>query len=354
MTTLIECIPELASRYMCDRAENDGIADSCLPSMSLADFVESKFVPEHVAHKSPAGRAHFYGLLKHIVSAQRVDRAFQAGSRGSKPKASDDWPYMDSIRLSDVTRERMEDLITRLMHRGYSIQTATHIRNVLRSIFSHAIKTGCFAGTNPATLVTLPAMARKAVHSLSIDHLSQVMMHLQHPEREIALISLFTEMRVAEICGLQWKYVNLSGARTRIDGDWLPPMTIAVRKQSYRAQVTSVMEYRKRNHRIPELLSSILDAVKARSRFTGPEDFVLASRKGTPISQENIGARKLKKIGTVLNMPWLSWDVFHRTHVALFSASGRDLPNELKRAISVETTVIPAHRNFPGNPRIGH
>jgi integrase len=351
MTTHIECIPESASRYMCDRAENDGTDDSCLPSMSLADFVETKFIPEHVAHKRPAGRAHFYGMLKHIVSPERVDRAFQANTRRPKPNPSADWTYMDSVRLCDVTRERIEDLIAGLMHRGYSIQTATHIRNVLRSIFTHAINAGCFAGTNPATLVALPAMARKAVYSLTMDQLNQVMMHLQSPEREIALISLFTEMRVAEICGLQWKYVNLSGVRTRTNGDWLPPMMIAVRKQSYRAQVTPVMEPRRRNHPIPELLSYILAALRARSRFTGPEDFVLASRNGTPICQENLGARKLKKIGIALDMPWLSWDVFHRTHFALISKSGRDLQQELKRAISLKTTLISTRRNIPGNPR---
>ena len=179
-------------------------------------------------------------------------------------------------------------------------------------------------------------MARKALHSLSIDELSQLIKHLQYPEREIALISLFTEMRVAEICGLQWKYVNLSGARTKINGD------------------TSVMEHRRRNHRIPEMLCSILSALRARSRFTGAEDFVIPSRNGTPISQENVGARKLKKIGTSVGMPWLSWDVFHRTHFTLISLLGRDLPDELKRAMSVETTVLSAHhRNAPWNARIG-
>ena len=354
MATLIECIPELASRYMCAHAENDRTDVSRLLSMSLAEFVESRFVPEYVAYKRPAGRAHFYGMLKHIVSPECMERAFQTGTRSSKPKPSADGSYMDSIHLCDVTREHIEDLITELIHQGYSIQTATHIRNVLRSIFTHAIKTDCFAGTNPATLVTLPAMTRKAAHSLSMDQLSQVMFNLRYPEREIALISLFTEMRVAEICGLQWKYVNPSGVRTRINGDWLPPMMIAVRKQSYRAQVTPVMEHRRRNHRIPELLAHILNALRARSRFTGPEDFVLASRNGTPISQENVGARKLKKIGAALQMPWLSWDVFHRTHFALISTSGRDLPNELKRAISIETTVISARRNLRGNPRREH
>ncbi len=351
MELLMECVAGNASTLMCDRAGKERMTDSHSPWMTLAEFVETRFVPEYVLQKTLAGRAHFYGMLKHIISAERVDHAFHAGPRHAKPGPSHDWPYMDAINLSDVTPDRIEDLITRVVHRGYSIQTATHIRNVLRSIFAHAIKTGCYVGTNPATLVPLPAMARKAVHSLSMDQLSQVMMHLQSPEREIALISLFTEMRVAEICGLQWKCVNLGATRTRINGDWLPPMMIAVRKQSYRALVTPVMEHRRRNHRIPEALAHILTALKARSRFPGPEDFVLASRNGTPISQENAGARKLKKIGTALDMPWLSWDVFHRTHFALISKSGRDLQQELKRAISVETTVISSRRNIPGTPR---
>jgi integrase len=354
VATPFQYVPESTLRYRCDRASEERIADSHPGAITLADFVESRFVPEYVALKRPAGRAHFYGILKHIVTPERVDHAFDASTRSSIAKPLADWPYMDSLRLFDVTRERIEDLITRFVHRGYSIQTATHIRNVLRSIFSHAIKTGCFVGTNPATLVTLPSMARKGAYSLSMDQLSQVMMHLRYPEREIALISLFTEMRVAEICGLQWKCVNLTGARTRIDDDWLPPMMIAVRQQSYRAQVTPVMEHRRRNHRIPELLSYILGALRTRSRFTGPEDFVLASRNGTPICQENVGARRLKKIGTALDMPWLSWDVFHRTHLSLISTAGRDLQQVLKRAICVETTVIPAHRNVPGKPRVGH
>lgn len=351
MATLFECVPESALTYLCDPPGQERPADSPLPAMSMADFVESKFVPEYVALKRPAGRAHFYGMLKHIVSPERVDRAFQATTRGSNPKPSPDWPYMDSARLYDVTRERIEDLIARLIERGYSIQTATHIRNVLRSIFAHAIKASCYMGMNPATLVTLPAMARRAARSLSMGQLSQVMMHLQYPEREIALISLFTEMRVAEICGLQWKYVNLSGARTRMNGDWLPPMMIAVRNQSYRAQITPVMEHRRRNHRIPELLSHILTILRARSRFPGPDDFVLASRNGTPICQENVGARKLKKIGTALDMPWLSWNVFHRTHFALISTSERNLQQELKRAVSVETTIISTR---PKSPRISN
>ncbi len=351
MELLIENVIENPSAYMGTRVSEERMTAPRMPEMTLADFVESRFVPEYVADKRPSGRAHFYGILKHILSAERVDRAFQASGRSARQKPSADWPYMDSISLSEISPDRVEDLIAKLVQRGYSIQTATHIRNVLRSIFAHAIKAGCFAGTNPASLVTLPAMARKSVHSLSMNQLTQLMMHLQNPEREIALISLFTEMRVAEICGLQWKYVNLSAARTRINGDWLPPMTIAVRKQSYRSQVTPVMEHRKRNHRIPELLSYILGALRDRSKSTNPEDFLLASRNGTPVSQENLGARRLKKIGTALDMPWLSWDVFHRTHFALISTSGKDLQQDLKRAISIEATLAPTRRDISGNAR---
>jgi hypothetical protein len=110
--TSFQCVPESALRYVCDRANPERITDSRFGAMTLADFVEIKFVPEYVTLKRPAGRAHFYGILKHIVTPERVDRAFGASTRSSNPKPSAEWPYMDSLRLFDVTRERIEDSFT--------------------------------------------------------------------------------------------------------------------------------------------------------------------------------------------------------------------------------------------------
>ena len=199
-------------------------------------------------------------------------------------------------------------------------------------------------GKNPATLVVLPVMARKERVSLTLDQLQQVIPLMRYPVRELAVLALLTEMSVAEICGLKWKYVNLSYDRRRVDGEWLSAKTIAIRKQSYRATLSSAIEPRQRNILIPELLFGILRDLKARKNFTDPEDFVLTSRNGTPVSQDNLAARKLKSMGGSLGMPWLSWSVFIRTRAALASEFGSLLHDELNR-------IIPRDILLPRMPR---
>ena len=328
-----------------DSEDADGTA------MSLGDFVEQKFVPEHVADKTPAGRAHFLGMLKHILTPDRVDRLFGVKPGHGKRNALARRPYLESLRLDDITAERVHNLLSAGLQQGYSIQTITHIRNVIRSVFNHAQKTGYFSGNNPAAQVVLPAMAHKAATSLTLDQLRQVIQMMQYPVRELAVLALLTEMSVAEICGLKWKYVNLSYDRRRMDGEWLSAKTIAIRKQSYRAIVSSAIEPRQRNVLIPELLCGMLRDLKSRKNFTGPEDFVLTSRNGTAISQDNLAARKLKSIGRSLDMPWLSWSVFIRTRVALASEFGNLLHDELKQIIPRDTVLpriprrsLPVHR----------
>jgi integrase len=316
-----------------DRGVSEGSRDES--KMNLTEFIENRFIPEHVAHKRLAGRSHFQAMLKHVLTPVQVDRAFGVRGDNSKLKRTEsaDWPYMDRMRLCDVTEERIQNLISVALRRGYSIQTATHIRNVIRSIFTHAKRSGVFSGKNPATLVTLPVMARKEAYSLSLDQLRDVIRLMRYPEREIALVAILTEMSVAEICGLKWKYVNFSDGRRSVDGEWLFPRTIAIRNQSYRAKLFSVMEVRQRNVPIPDLLCSAFRDLRSRPRFTGPEDFALASRNGTPISQDNLAARRLKAIGRSVGMPWLSWLVFHRTHVALTSQFGTHLQDELRQVV---------------------
>ena len=76
---------------------------------------------------------------------------------------------------------------------------------------------------------------------------------------------------------------------------------------------------------IPKALLPILSGLSCRTAFTGPDDFVLVSRVGTPIHEGNIAKRRLKPIGTDLQIPWLGWQVFHRTHKTLAFELGMQL-----------------------------
>ena len=315
--------------------------------LSLAKFVQDRFIPEYVAKRKYAGRSHFRAILKHVLTPEQVTRAFALNSENAnlKLKEIQGWPYMDSLRLCDITGERIQNLISVLLQSGYSVQTVTHVRNVIRAIFSYAIVTCCYKGTNPALLVNLPAMVRRKTHTLTLIQLKQIMQAMRYPEKGIALLALLTEMNVAEICGLQWKCVNISKIDTSID-DCIPSKTIAIRMQWYRGEFRPVAEKRQRLISVSNLLYSILVELRNRRHFTGPNDFVLASKSGTPLYPENIAARRLKSIGREFEVPWLSWNVFHRTHIALGVELGRHLHREYERVLPLQNL---ATRYWPPN-----
>lgn len=321
--------------------------------MSVLKFVERKYIPEFVSIKRTAGRSYFRSMLKHMLSPEQVARVFGSTfeDKENQLKTIPGWPYLDSLRLCAVDAEVIQNLTSAAVNHGYSIQTVTHIRNVVRSMLSHAIKTGCYSGNNPATLVALPAMTRKQAYTLSLSQLQNLLTAMGYPERHLAVLAILTGMSVAEICGLQWKYVNLSSVNRPIDNDFIPPRTIAVWNQWYRGEFGAVPIGRRRFVRISDLLASIVKDLKSREPFNTSQEFVLASRNGTPIHPENIAARRLKPVGESLEMPWISWHVFHRTHVHLKSQFGRRLHEELEALPALTNFRLPRPQSgFPGTP----
>ena len=288
-------------------------------TMTIAGFVETMFVPEHVAMKTLSGRTHFQAILKHVLTPEEVNRVFQVEGEKSKTKlkAAPNWPYLGNVRLCDARPDDVQRLISAALAGGYSTQTVKHIRNVVRAIFAHAKKKQSFTGDNPASLVTLPGMTRKEAHALTLAQAKEVLGVMEYPEKEMTLIAILTRIDVAEIYGLQWKYVNLTEAWSNTDGEPIPPRTIAVRKQWYRGELSDLKKSRNRNLPIPGPLLPILLGLSHRAKFTGSNDYVLVSRVGTPINENQIAARRLKPIGKELQMPWLSWQVFRRTHTTL-------------------------------------
>jgi len=308
-------------------------------AMTFTSFVETKFVPEHVAVKSTSGRTHYKAILKHVLLPEEVDRFFGGDALNSKArlKAIPDWPYIGAMRLSDVRPDHVQRLIEAATHRGYSPQTVTHIRNVVGAVFSHAKKERSFSGENPASQVMLPGMTRKESHALTLAQAKEVIQAMHYPEKEMTLIAILTNLNVAEICGLQWKHVNLTEALAETDGDPIPPRSIAIRTQWYRGELATVKRGRSKILPIPQLLLPVLLRLRRRTRFTGPDDFVLVSQAGTPINQINIAARRLKSVGRELKMPWLSWHVFRRTHATLVYEFGMQFQHQMAMTVYADS-----------------
>lgn len=268
-------------------------------AMTLASFVERKFLPEHVVLLKRSGRLHYESMLKHVM------------------------PALGDQRLRDITGEDIQRLVSSKLARKYSVQTAKHVRTVISAIFTHAKRLGWYLGDNPAKLVRLPEMVRKEAHALSFDQAVAVIGALPSPAQEMVLFAILTSMNVAEICGLQWKRVNLTEQFATVDGESLPPMTLAVRRQWYRGEYGSVKaKSRRRDLPIGPVLKRVLEETKSRTKFAGGDDPVFAARTGKPLDEHNIARRHLKLVGCTVGMPWLSWHCFRRTHTTLANELG--------------------------------
>lgn len=304
--------------------------------MTVASFVERHFVPAHVSRMKPSSQTHYLAMLKHVLRPEEPGRALRATSKAPKSALASDpyWPYLSQLRLCDVRPEHVSRVTAAATRQGYSAQTVSHIRNVISALFEHAIREQLFLGDNPVRLVSAPEATSTRMHSLTLSQAKEALALMKHPEKEMMLIAILMDISMSEICGLQWKRVNLTGRTSKKLGDPIPPQTIAIRKQWYRDTLEDVKSNRSREIAIPKMLLQILGRLKDRGRFTGPDDFIFASRQGTPVNPNNIIERRLKPLAKQLGLPSVSWQVFRRTRKALvadFKTQGTELISDLIR-----------------------
>lgn len=300
-------------------------------TLSLAEFIEKKFIPHHVELKSLAGRTHYQAILKHILKPETVERLFTPYARAAKArlKAAPDCPYLDDIRLCDLNADHVRQLTSSASAQGYSHQTVKHIRSVMSAIVSHARREHMFSGDNPISEVELPPMPHKESHNLTIVEAKTILGMMKYPEREIALITITIGLSISEICALQWKHVNLTGSTVYADGKLIPPRSILVSRQWNAMGVVEASSNRVRQVAVPEPLIQALIRLRHRHAIADPNSFVIATRDGNPVRPSSVGTLRLKPIGRELEMPWLSWQVLKRAHDALLSELRVQLSDDL-------------------------
>ena len=283
---------------------------------TLTDFVKIKFVPEYVEQKSIAGRRHYQAMLKHVLRPDTVDQVFKAKSR---LKAIPNWPYLDKVRLCELREQHVRDLISAAFAQGYSAQTVKHIRNVLGVIIAHAKREFVFTDKNPVTGVEAPQVRRQRLLDLTIGQARTMLRMMEYPEREIALIAITTGMSVQEICGLQWKHINLEKTTVDCEGELISGQCIFLKQHWYPEGIVDLHVNRVRLIEIPQPLLMTLLRLKQEVASPEPDSFVLATPTGTPIRPASLCTMRMKVIGKQIGAPWLSWHVIRRAHDAILS-----------------------------------
>ncbi len=304
--------------------------------IKLAEFIASTFIPEHVEQKETSGKTHYHSMLKHILRPETVDRLFglSAHETKSRLKSVPNWPYLDDLPVGQVTEVHVRTLMSAALSQGYSAQTVKHIRNVLGSVLGHAKKKGLFPGENPARLIHLEQQQRRQeLPNLTIAQAKAMLRVMQSPEREIALMTMTTGIGISEICGLQWKHVNLSRVSVNLGTTVVPPASILVMQHWNPAGIVPLAKNRTRVIQIPEPLALALLNLKEMAGEPGPDAFVLATATGEALRPPSVRVMRLKPVGRQLGMPRISWQALTRAHLSLLFEMRTQLSRDLVSSV---------------------
>ena len=329
--------------------------DSTDGSMQLAQFVASRFIPNHVQLKSRAGRTHYHAILKHVMTPDLVDRLFAPYHRevNGRLKAVPGWPYLDQLRIGDVTPEHVRQLTDSAAAHGYSHQTIKHIRNVVGRIFIHARKERVFSGENPVSDVKLRPSSQDRRPQLSVVEANAILNLMESPEREIALVAMSTGLRVHEICALQWKHINLGRTSSCFDEISIPPGFIFVSRHWVASGIVAVDPGKSRGISISTSLSRALMKMR-QLNMVDSESFVISHPDGCPVSPYGVRLHRLKLIGRKLGLPWISWQVLRQSHKSQTQELRRRTGNTHMFDLRLPELHASVHPSFSSENSFGH
>ena len=283
-----------ARRLMAETIARLNVKTTPTNLITVHQFVSQHFVPEVVKHMKYAGREHYRWVMdRHIL------------------------PAIGDMKMRDVTLVHLQKLCSLKLESGLSVQTVTHIRSGLSAIFSRASALRIIEGVNPASAIRLPEMVRKERHTPTEEEARALLIVLENPAYspclEMVLLSCSTSIHYAEMAGLRWKRVNLTGSPVIADGKNLPPCAVAVRENYYRKEFgTPKTKARKRIEPLTPEIVQVLSAMKERTKFNGPEDLVFGKETGTAMD-EDVMRRKLAKAAKAAGIPWgVTWHCFRR------------------------------------------
>jgi integrase len=127
-------------------------------------------------------------------------------------------PAFGLQRLCDISTLQLQSFVLGKMDSGSGWEVCNHLRNLMSKIFARAKKWGHYAGENPAMGVDLPEkIPVREKHALSSQQCQLLLANLQEPVRTIALAGILAGLRIGEILGLSWEYVNFAAKTIRIE-----------------------------------------------------------------------------------------------------------------------------------------
>ena len=275
----------------------------------IADLYEKEGLPEN-----PHTKQGYLGNLKHLRDrwgAERVEKII------GNVMAVELW-------LNDLKRGDTD----------YSKQTRQHIRNLMYSIFKHAMKRGIITvQVNPIELVRVRGGRKKPRKLiLSSQQIGAMLQDEKLPEHVKAIIQVATctGMRISEILGLKWSDINYQKGH----------ISILRRADGNHIGQTKSEESECENYPLSPILA---DALRQWRKAQEPiEDWIFGSAvTKRPFHARSLAKSYLRPAGKRAEIQGLGWHTFRHTYRAMLDELGEPLEVQqaLMRHAHISTTL---------------
>ncbi len=220
--------------------------------------------------------------------------------------------YRERVRLAveaEARAAREEDRDPRPVRLGRSPKTIANALVPLREMLGHAVEWG-YLSANPAVGIRRPRSERREMHALDASEVGRLLAAADDEWRPLLLCAATTGMRRGELLGLRWGDVDWNGRRlwvrrsVGLRGTFQQPKT--------RGSVRAVA--------MPPTLVSALRRHRIASSFSGEDDLVFPSERGTPLDGGNMVKRALVPALRRAGLPQIRFHDLRHTFASLLIA----------------------------------
>src|SRR5579863_4549591 len=152
--------------------------------------------------------------LEHTLKAKAKPRSYESFSAIARLHIN---PSLGKIQLHKLAPQHIQKLLDEKSKEGFSPQTVTNIRTVLRSALSQAMKWN-LVSRNSAALVNAPRIPHKRIEPLNPEHARTLLETAKGGSYEaIYTVALTLGMRRGEVLGLRWSDIDFDGRAIRVN-----------------------------------------------------------------------------------------------------------------------------------------
>jgi integrase len=216
-------------------------------------------------------------------------------------------PRFGNVRLSELTRNDLQDLADDLLSKGYGPSMVRNTIMPLRAIYARAIHRGEVT-INPTTGLQLPMPEGKRDRIATPDEAERLLAVLPVTERVVWATAFYAGLRRGELVALRWSDVDLAKSEIRVERGW----------DEVEGPISAKSKKGKRTVPIPAALSDYLREHRA---ATWTEGFVFGAAPEEPLRASALGARG-KRLWVKKGLAPITLHECRHTYASLMIAAG--------------------------------